>query len=103
MTHATKEALWLHSLLKEVFGNIFPGKGPTTLLGDNQSAIALAKDNQYHVHTKHINVHYQFIRYIISEGQIQLIYCSTDKIIADALTKPLPSMKVKHFATKFGL
>ncbi|KAG5715707.1 hypothetical protein E4T56_gene198 [Termitomyces sp. T112] len=85
---------------EEVFGNV---NNPTTLFGDNQSAIALAKDHQYHARTKHIDIRYHFIRYAINEGHIKLIYCPTDDMIADALTKPLPSAKVKHFATEFGL
>jgi hypothetical protein len=57
-THRMKEALWLHSLLFEVFQPIKP---PTTLFSDNQAAISLTKDHQYHVRTKHIDMHYHFI------------------------------------------
>ena len=38
VTHRMKEALWLHSLLSEVFGTITM---PTTLFSDNQAAITL--------------------------------------------------------------
>ncbi len=57
-THGVKEALWLCSLLSEVFG---PFKDPTTMLCNNQSVIALARDHQYHACTKHIDVHFHFI------------------------------------------
>ena len=50
-THGMKEALWLRSLLSEAFG---PLKDATVMLCDNQSAIALARDHQYHARTKHI-------------------------------------------------
>jgi Reverse transcriptase (RNA-dependent DNA polymerase) len=43
--HATKEALWLRSLIEQLFDEKL---SPTTLFSDNQSAIALAKDHQYH-------------------------------------------------------
>ena len=52
-THGMKEVLWLHSLLSEVFGTI---TAPTTLFLDNQAAIVLMCDHQYHSHTKHIDV-----------------------------------------------
>ena len=52
-THAAKEVLWLRSLITQVFG---PLTQATTLFSDNQSAIALAKDHQYHPCTKHIDV-----------------------------------------------
>jgi len=75
----------------------------TTLFSDNQLAITLAKEHQYHTCTKHIDVRYHFICWIIKEGKIKLIYCPTDKLVADALTKVLPSTKVKHFANELGL
>jgi len=99
-THGGKEALWLRSLISEVFGDI---KGPTTLFSDNQAAIALTRDNQYHPRTKHIDVRYHWIRWVVEKGSIRLVYCPTDDMVADALTKALPSAKVKHFASAFGL
>jgi hypothetical protein len=99
-THGMKEALWLRSLLSEVFGPITTA---TTLFSDNQAAIALTRDHQYHARTKHIDVRYHFIRWVIEEGSLRLIYCPTDDMVADTLTKALPSAKVKHFAAGLGL
>ena len=99
-THGMKEGLWLRSLLSEVFEPIKP---PTTLFSDNQSAIALARDHQYHSRTKHIDVRYHFIRWVIEQGSLRLVYCPTDDMVADTLTKALPSPKVKHFAAGLGL
>jgi hypothetical protein len=70
-THAAKEALWLCSLITQIFGSLTE---PTTIFLDNQLAIILAKDHQYHMRTKHINVHFHFICWIIEEGKIWLIY-----------------------------
>jgi hypothetical protein len=100
LSHATKEALWLRSLISGIFGRF---AGSTTLFGDNQSALALAKDHQYHARTKHIDIRFHFIRWVISDGHIKLIYCSTTDMVADTLTKALPSPKVKHFAHELGL
>ena len=99
-THAAKEAVWLCRLMAELF---LPPHEPTTLYGDNQSAIALAHRGQYHACTKHINIHYHFIRYIIEAGSIKLIYCPTDEQTTDVLMKALPSVKAKHFASAMGL
>jgi hypothetical protein len=100
VTHTTKEALWLRSLIEQLFGTTL---SPTTLYSNNQSTIALSKDHQYHAHTKHIDIRFHFICWIIEQGSIWLIYCPTDDMIADTLTKALPSAKVKHFASKLGL
>jgi hypothetical protein len=99
-THATKEIIWLHHLMGEVF---HPLEHPTILYGDNQSAIALTKDGSYHARTKHIDIHYHFIRFAIANGSIHFLYCPTDDMVADTLTKALPSIKAKHFAFELGL
>ena len=99
-THAAKEALWLRSLIMQVFG---PLTQATTLFSDNQLAIVLAKDHQYHPRTKHIDIQFHFIRWVVEDGKIHLIFCPTDNMVADTLTKALPSPKVKHFASELGL
>jgi len=98
--HGMKEGLWLKSLLSEIFG---PFSSPITLFSDNQVAIVLTHDHQYHVCTKHIDVRYHWIRWVVEEGAMCLVYCPTNDMVADALTKALPSPKVKHFATCLGL
>ena len=65
--HAAKEALWLHSLISLIFSIDIP---TTTLFSDNQSAIALMKEHQYHARTKHINVRFHFLCWIIEEGRL---------------------------------
>ena len=57
-TNAMKEIYWIWALLAEI---VCPLAAPTILYNDNQSTIVLAKDNQYHSQTKHINIHFHFI------------------------------------------
>jgi hypothetical protein len=99
-THAAKEAIWIRRLIGEIFR---PLTMPTTLFSDSKSAIALAQDGHYHARTKHIDIRYHFIRYIIEAETIKLIYCPTDEMTADTLTKALPNVKAKNFATALGL
>ena len=61
------------------------------------------KDHQYHPRTKHIDIRFHFIRWIIENGSLYLIYRPTEDMLADTLTKALPSPKVKHFAAELGL
>ncbi|RDB21868.1 Retrovirus-related Pol polyprotein from transposon TNT 1-94 [Hypsizygus marmoreus] len=98
--HAAKEAMWLRRLIGELFR---PLSEPTTLFSDSKSAIALTKDGHFHACTKHIDIRYHYIRYIIEAGSIKIIYCPTDDNTADTLTKALPSVKAKHFARAMGL
>ena len=52
---------------------------------------------------KHIDVQYHFIRWVVEEGHVLLIYCPTQDMVANVFTKALPSAKAKHFAGCLGL
>ena len=80
-----------------------PQYAPKILFTDNQGAIALAKNPEYHAHTKHIDIKLHFIRQHIEEGWIQLIYCPTDDMIADIMTEALAKEKHKKFVRWMGL
>ena len=99
-THAAKEGVWLCRLIGEVF---HPLLHPTPLYSDNQSTIALTKDGSFHACMKHIDIRYHFIRFAVDNHTFHLIYCPTDSMVADTLTKALPSIKAKHFAASLGL
>jgi ribonuclease HI len=98
--HAAKEAIWLCRLIFELFP--LPTT-PTTIHCDNQAVIKLAMDDNYHARTKHIDICYHFIRQVIAEKTITLIYCPTDDMAADFLTKSLPKWKVSSHSCTLGL
>ena len=99
-THAAKEGIWLRRLVTEVFR---PLMHLTPLHLDSQSAIVLTKDGSYHARTKHMDIRYHFICFVVDNGSLRLLYCPTEDMVADTLTKALPSVKVKHFAASLGL
>jgi Reverse transcriptase (RNA-dependent DNA polymerase) len=100
-THAAKEGIWLRAFISEVFK---PINEPMTLYSDSQTAIKLANNpDQFNARTKHIDIRFHFIRCVIEEGKVALVYCPTNDMIADTLTKGLPSTKAKHFAAALGL
>ncbi|KAJ3474184.1 hypothetical protein NLI96_g12605 [Meripilus lineatus] len=101
LTHAAKEAIWLKNLLGEVFPKT-PFM-PVTLNCDNQGAIALTKDDRFHARTKHIDIRFRFIRQCVEKKEMQVIYCPTEDMVADILTKGLPLVKTKRFASLMGL
>ncbi len=90
LSAATQEIVWLRRLLTDL--KVLPD-GPTTLMGDNQGAIAIAKNPVAHARTKHIDIRYHYIREAVQEGMIELCYCPTNEMVADLLTKPLPKGK----------
>ena len=56
---------------------------------DNQAAISMAKNPQFHGRSKHIAIKYHFIRDHVSSGSVELKYCYTKEMVADMLTKGL--------------
>ena len=100
LSYAGREAIWLSGIVEVVLKLKL---APITIHCDNQSAIANVKDNKFHARTKHIDIRYHFIRWILEDKKIVLEYCPTGDMVADVLTKALPSAKVKHFASALGL
>lgn len=88
---AARETVWLRRFLEELG---FPQQTPTPIYVDNQSAIKLAKNPEFHKRTKHIQVRYHYTRELVEEGIIELRYIPTADQRADILTKPL--LKTKH-------
>ena len=99
-THAAKECIWLRRLTGEILP---PVTEPTTLHCDNQAALKLAQDDNYHARTKHIDQRYHFIRDVVKRGHVELEYCPTDDMTADILTKALPRWKVSQHTRGLGL
>jgi hypothetical protein len=99
-THAAKEGIWLCRLIAELS---FPSSSATTLHCDNQAACKLATTDNYHARTKHIDIRYHFIRQTVADNTFLIVYCPTDDMLADILTKALPSWKVKGFSSALGL
>ena len=90
-THAVKECIWLCCLTKPLF-DITPTS--TTLFCDNQAAIHLTTNNNYHTCTKHLDIQFHFIRQTIKNKTMDIKYCPTEEMTADILTKALPKFKV---------
>ena len=100
-THAVKELIWFRRLIAEIFR---PLLDPTILHLDNQSVIALANsEGQFHARSKHMDIRYHFVKFCVQDHSIILLYCPTEDMIADILTKSLPLIKHKYFTHDLGL
>ena len=89
MTQAASEILWLRVLLDELgaFAHI---EHLSQLNGDNQGALTLAWNPEYHARTKHIDIQRHFVRELVTAEKVHLEYCPTSEMIADIMTKALP-------------
>lgn len=76
----------------------------TVVYEDNQGTIALVKNPVYRQRCKHVDIKYHFIRSTIKEGKMTLVYCPTDEMVADAMTKPVSKVKLMRFSgVMFGV
>ncbi|KAF7810522.1 putative mitochondrial protein [Senna tora] len=95
-----QECTWLMQLLKDIHQSV---DYPVELFCDNQSAIRLAGNPVFHARTKHVEVHYHYIREKVLRGDIEVKYISTDNQIADIFTKGLSGTKFEDFREKLGM
>ena len=84
LSSAAQEAVWMRELVSDLE---YSPINSTVIFEDNQSAILMAKNPQYHGRTKHINIKYHFIWEQVANGTICLKYCKTENMLADLLTK----------------
>jgi hypothetical protein len=99
-TIAACEIVWLQKLLSDL-GQLVDV--PIVIYCDNISSILLANNPIYHARTRHIEVHYHFIREKILAKEIDLIHVSTKDQVADIFTKALGIDKLKKFRKMLGV
>jgi hypothetical protein len=100
MTRATKEAIWIRQFMGELFGEFTDA---TVLHADNQSAIAMAKNDSFHSRTKHIALPYHFVRHAVATSVVSLSWTPSDANLADLFTKVLDSTKTSRLSRGLGL
>jgi hypothetical protein len=100
MTRATKEAIWIRQYMGELFGDFID---PTILYVDNQSAIAMAKNDSFHARTKHIALPYHFVRHAVATSIVSLSWIPSEANLTDLFTKGLDSTKTSRLSRGLGL
>ena len=98
-SHAVKEALWLKLLLK----NLGITARAMEIKCDSQGALNLLKNPSASVRTKHIDVMHHFARERVARKEVKFEYCSTEFMVADCLTKPLPITKFHFCCSGMGV
>lgn len=90
MANASYETSYLRQLVADIHPDCHLSH-PTTLYGDNQSAISTAQSGRdSSPRSKHIDIRYHITREAISNGTLRLEYIRTTDMTADILTKALP-------------
>ena len=85
---AGKKLLYLHIIMRE-FG--FPQLWPSHLSEDSHAVIAMAENPSDLQGARHIDTRGHFVDQLVKGHTIKLVQCRTNKMVAEALTKNLPS------------
>ena len=94
-----KEALWLRKLFTDLDLHI----ACIDIKSDSQSAIHMLKNPVISLRSKHIDIVHHFARERVARGEVNFFYIPTDSMVADILTKPVPTNKFKFCRDAMGI
>ncbi|GKV38176.1 hypothetical protein SLEP1_g46114 [Rubroshorea leprosula] len=98
-SEAGKEIVWM----KMFFEELGLKQERFVLFCDNQSAIYLNKNPQFHSRTKHVDLRYHWIRDAIEEKVLDVEKVHTDDNSSDMMTKSLVRSKFEFCKSQAGL
>jgi len=100
VTDVISDVLYLKGFISELGYNV-SGTNTTTVYQDNQSTMKLMKTGPPSgSKSKHVRIRTFWIKQIIEEEEINVVYKPTEEMIADGLTKPLQGVMFRAFADR---
>ena len=99
LSDTSRQLVWIRTLFKELGINL----GPIPLCGDNQGSIFLASNPVQEKRIKHIDLRYHYIREVIRQKQVELLFVEGAENPADLFTKNLGRIKFLKFREQLGL
>jgi transposase InsO family protein len=84
-----QELIWLRQFLAELTAT--PRAMGVPFFVDNKSAIDFSQNPIINSRSKHIDIKFYYLRDHVSDGVLDLFYCPTAEMVADVMTKPLPT------------
>jgi hypothetical protein len=74
---------------------------PYKIYTDSQASQSIAMNNQKMGKIRHIAIRYHLVRGLAGNGDVVLIFCVTEDMVADLFTKILSGSPFVHLATRF--
>nr|GEZ35810.1 retrovirus-related Pol polyprotein from transposon TNT 1-94 [Tanacetum cinerariifolium] len=84
-------------------GAQFLGEKLVSWSSKKQDSIAISCNPVQHSRTKHIAVHYHFIKEHVEKGTIELYFVKTDYQLANIFTKALPADRFNYLVRRLGM
>ena len=63
----------------------------------------MSKHNVFHRKIKHIDTRYHFIRELVNDGQMSLLFCGSKEQLVDMFTKPLGTSSFVYLRENLGI
>jgi hypothetical protein len=103
LSQVAKEALFISRLLNELHVDL--DTRTVTIECDNKQTIQLVTEEVSRLQTKlrHVDIHNYWIQQEVSNGNLQVKYVPSADMIADGLTKVLPTNKWDSFLDQLRL
>jgi hypothetical protein len=73
------------------------------LMGDNTSAISVAKNPVFYKRMRQLERRHHFLRDYVEKGDIKIRYIDTERQLADIFTKPLDSSRFAALRGEIGV
>ena len=83
ISDCSQQVVWIHTLLGELGYQL----APVPICGDNQGAIFITSNPVTEKRSKHIDIHFCYIREVIKKKLIELYFIDGENNLADMLTK----------------
>ena len=100
MRKLTSELIWIKGLLKDLGIEI---NTPMTMHCDNQAAIHIASNSDFHERTKHIEVDCHKVRQAVEQQVILPCYTRSEDQLADIFTKAARQKTMESIHIRLGL
>ena len=98
LSAATQEALWMQRLLTNLSVNV---DEPVTIYEENQSAISMSKNQQFHGRSNHKDIKYNFVRDQVEKKEPYV--SPTNSMLADIFTKGIQKEQFKKLRELIGV
>ena len=98
--HPVKQVLWCRNFYQE---SDLPIETPSIVLSDNQAAISISHNPEFHARTKHIDIDMHFLQDHVQQGTIKLEYVPSASNLVDIFTKALSRPSHNRITSLFAV
>ena len=99
LSDCSRQVVWMHTLMGELGYHL----KPIPICGNNQGSIFITFNPVTEKRSKHIDIHYHYIREVVERKFAEIFFIDGDKNPADLLTKNLGSVKFQSLQPEYGL